>query len=523
MSTVSGRVIRAESRSGIEGLMVTLYAADVEDARVGSVLTGATGAFTLSYDPATFMEASQRSLDLKIVVTAIDSEASLATATRRNASGAEVFILRIAQDVLTAAGVEPARTRASTEDIVAALVASRQRTRQLDDAARRSFTEDIRAERDLRERTVRQMQPFFAALSGAAPRQREPGGRFVAQGGSVHEANRRQMTAAIDRRINNATLTGRIGLSDTQIASLRNESGKLAQQISPEVIETLLKPAQTLLHGLARLDLFRLCRDEPPDECIARLAEPAPETSSEEPVPTPEAEAVPPPLGEADIPQLLRTLTADLKSPESIHSLGVPTRPDIDDVEQSVKAFSLHSGPADVPAFHDFHQVRIAFESVWSELFDDDVVGKGEELYEMLVEVGEDPNAYLFFNDEFVLKPKKKKKKKGKAGGKADNPPEVVPATFEVSPDQWRALPGAYQEALQELAEGIRRVRLMPMAEKLEVLPGIQFTIPVNETELRSREKTVTFLREQGNRILRYANHLGDDAGPSRSLSRNSP
>jgi hypothetical protein len=536
MSAVDGRVVVRETGIGVKGLMVSLYgsapAAESPQAptrdtasrlRIGSVLTGPNGTFHFTYDSATLNSVARQSVDITVVVTAPDTDlhdeedttaGSLAWATRRRAGVAEVFVLRVGREELLAAGIPPPRTEPDTNDTVAKLAASRQRARQLDEATGRFFAEDVRAERDLRQRATQEMGPFLAALSGVSKEQREAGRRFVAQGSSVHEANRAAMRSMIEGRINAASLSGRLGLSDEQASALKDENGRFLQHIEPGVIEALLKPKSLAsLVGLARLDLSRLCSDTPVDDCIKKLQDDEGTEPAEPVVPPDEGTQPNPPapitsMVESDVATLLGRLLTDMAAPESLHTLGEPTRSNLEDVEQSVKAFSLHSGPADVPAFHDFHHVRIAFESVWSELFDADVEGKGAELYEMLVEVGEDPNSYLAFNDGFILKPKKKKKGKKSSGSKADNPPEVVAAMFDIAPEQWRVLPGKYQEELEELAEGIRRVRLMPLTEELEVLPGIKFTLPVNETELRSREKTVAFLREQGNRLIRYADHL---------------
>lgn len=539
MSTVHGRVVLRESGVGVDGLMVSLYGSvpsvgapqapprDTADgSRIGSVLTGPNGGFHFTYDPAAIAGSARQSVDLMVVVTGPDADlqdedataGSLASATRRRAGGAEVFVLRVGLEQLTAAGIEPPRTERDVGEAVEKLDASRQRTRQLDEAAGRFFAEDLKGERDLRRRASREMGPFLAALSGVSKEQREGGRRFVAPGGSVYEANRTVLKSTIEGKINAASLTGRLGLSDAQVMALKDENGNFLQ-IEPGVIEALLKPqALASLLGLFRLDLFRLCNGREVDDCIEELKN---EASAEPPAPivppidgqqpaAPSSNGATPimSLVEADIPTLLGTLVADMTSPESTHTLGVPTRPGIDDIEQSVKAFALHSGPADVPAFHDFHQVRIAFESVWTELFDDNVMGKGEELYEMLVEVGEDPNSYLFDDDDVLIKPKPKKKKSGGSGSKGDNPPEVVAAMFDVTPDQWSVIPEDYRTTLEQLATGIHQVRLLPLTKQVELFGPVTLTVPVDENELRYREKTVSFLREQGNRMIRYADHL---------------
>lgn len=56
-------------------------------------------------------------------------------------------------------------------------------------------------------------------------------------------------------------------------------------------------------------------------------------------------------------------------------------------LKQSVKAFTLHSGPADVTAFHDFYDLQIAFRHVWTELTDPDLREMGVGLFEEMVKL----------------------------------------------------------------------------------------------------------------------------------------
>ena len=49
-------------------------------------------------------------------------------------------------------------------------------------------------------------------------------------------------------------------------------------------------------------------------------------------------------------------------------------------VEDAVDAFSLRKGPAEVPAFYDFHSLQIAFEHVWKILIDEEIVNTAHTL-----------------------------------------------------------------------------------------------------------------------------------------------
>lgn len=57
------------------------------------------------------------------------------------------------------------------------------------------------------------------------------------------------------------------------------------------------------------------------------------------------------------------------------------------DIDKSVNNLSLRGGPADVTSYHDFNTILIAFEHIWTEIFDKSIEGLGKELYNEIVEV----------------------------------------------------------------------------------------------------------------------------------------
>ena len=73
-------------------------------------------------------------------------------------------------------------------------------------------------------------------------------------------------------------------------------------------------------------------------------------------------------------------------SPESQLRYSVPDRSkQITNVHKSIETFELRSGPSDVTSFHDFHNLQIAFEDVWTEMFDAQLADLGKQLYEEYV------------------------------------------------------------------------------------------------------------------------------------------
>lgn len=74
-------------------------------------------------------------------------------------------------------------------------------------------------------------------------------------------------------------------------------------------------------------------------------------------------------------------------SPESQLSYSVPERASQQTQQQEVQTFELRDGPSDVTSYHDFSSLQIAFEDVWTEVFDGQIRGLGEELYREYVKL----------------------------------------------------------------------------------------------------------------------------------------
>lgn len=56
-----------------------------------------------------------------------------------------------------------------------------------------------------------------------------------------------------------------------------------------------------------------------------------------------------------------------------------------DNIDQTISRFKLEGGPADVTAFHDFQELHLALEHVWTELFDQHFIRTGRLAYEKAV------------------------------------------------------------------------------------------------------------------------------------------
>lgn len=88
----------------------------------------------------------------------------------------------------------------------------------------------------------------------------------------------------------------------------------------------------------------------------------------------------------------IERLLGTMDSPE-----GSPSgkRAEQDDIDKSISNFALHKGPADVPAYYDFHSLQIAFDYVWQHAMDEGVIELGTKVIEAIGDLGGDGEAAL--------------------------------------------------------------------------------------------------------------------------------
>jgi hypothetical protein len=66
-------------------------------------------------------------------------------------------------------------------------------------------------------------------------------------------------------------------------------------------------------------------------------------------------------------------------------------RPTAGTVQEQVDHLELRGGPADAPAYYDFHHLQLAFDHVWTEAFDQEVVDRLKDLYREILDLRGDP------------------------------------------------------------------------------------------------------------------------------------
>jgi hypothetical protein len=96
------------------------------------------------------------------------------------------------------------------------------------------------------------------------------------------------------------------------------------------------------------------------------------------------------------ISERVNALMEHMPSPETQPVLVPPDEAELARAKDAIAKFELNSGPSDVTSYHDFNTLRIAFEHVWAEVFDQRLHRLGREIYEtyigVLAEMGLPPD-----------------------------------------------------------------------------------------------------------------------------------
>lgn len=188
-------------------------------------------------------------------------------------------------------------------------------------------------------------------------------------------------------------------------------------------------------------------------------------------------------LNNQKIPDYISRLIDDMPSPDSVLDPSISNkRPNRTMVEDNVDQFSLKKGPADTAAFYDFHTLQIAFDFVWKQLFDEELVNlayKANTIYKG-----------KFGTDITVLGGGKFPIKVDWIGQLQLPIPPVVLQYFAIGNEEWQELSPELQSKLKEIAESIHA-----------------WQYPVIDQYAMKAEKYIQRLTDQGEHIIESVRH----------------
>ncbi len=433
MNTISGRIVVKESGAGIPGLLVIVYDMDPRTGpeevipgadpgltgdpdgasptggdRIGSALTADDGSVRFTFEDSEFQirNPTERRPDLLLMVLAPEepgrdfrsrimySSPSIA----QNAGRTEQFLIRLGTDLLRrfeiavpAAGsiqVEPpknvkerltAREAWSSEVVDGAMAATRQRV----DQHRSRFA-------PFRE----SVGPALRRALSTVPDGLHDPARFVAPGESVFAKSKAIIERGLDDFVNNPQLRTRVPirgivtLTEDEVSELQGQMD--ADGTVPAEAVTAIKER----NASGSVSFFErvgpVCREitEAERECMIALSDLPPAPPNPPPVTGPNLE----PVTEDDIPKFMARLLDTMTSPEEQLQVGLMPTATRASVEQNARDLRFQPSPADVPAFHDFEELQIAFEHVWQEAIHEGVLDIAESAYETIVELGGSPD-----------------------------------------------------------------------------------------------------------------------------------
>jgi hypothetical protein len=438
MNQISGKVLLKETNVGIPDLLVEIYDVDsairpeelifgdgatgvsvappipsvVSQAKLlslGSVPTDGDGRFKLEYEDSEFRwrNPEEKRPDLLLVVRAPEEmdgprDAGILhiSKTRQDASSRESYIIRTPTQKLVAAGLSAPSNLALDEEepetVIQKVRLSVSRQARIKQEVQKIAAEQVATERARVAKVEKQVEKrLIEKLTGVPDRLAERL-NYVRPGEDVEAAMFSAIKKSIEGTINQAPpAKGYLVLSETQAEGFKKD-GKFREDITPEELEPLL-------FGSADNDKRPtfFIRESP-----INLTQPPPlliEGSGNNGGPGTDPRLAAPSDGAAhgsnslaaispeNIPDFVERLIKTMTSPEEAVAFGVKPRSTQETIDNDIGDFLLRSGPADVPAFYDFHSLHIAFDWVWQKAIDEGVIEGAKVLGRQLLDMGGDP------------------------------------------------------------------------------------------------------------------------------------
>lgn len=446
MNQVCGKVFLKETNVGIPDLLVEIYDVDPgtrpeeifrahvptksdptlasaatlgRAKRVVSGVTRDNGSFEFEY------EDSDLRRNLLLIVRApeeMDSESTrnilhFSKDIRQEASSKEVYMIRIPTEKLLAAGLSaPTGVPLDVEEpdaILQKVNLAVSRQVKIKREIQKIAAKQVAAERQRTARIDKAVENRLLEKLTGVPDNLAERLNYVPPGANVEAAMFRTLNKSIEEKINkNRPAKGYIVLSEEQAKKFKKRDGTFRDNIPAAEIKPFLfgsadddqrptfltrenptdvtRPSQPPLAFLER-DIKRdgsnkkANSSKQPNKELSILAVDAPTPSGNKSL-----TVAPEPIADF-VNRLIGTMT----SPEEGLTYGVEARPTQERIETSVKDLKLHSGPADVPAFYDFHSLQIAFDYVWQKAIDEGVIESTKILSQQLQDMGGDPVAAM--------------------------------------------------------------------------------------------------------------------------------
>jgi hypothetical protein len=528
MTTIYGYVKLKETNEPIAGLVVSVYARDMAQAStkaktkvsdpfqlytrsLGSAITNAHGEFRIEFDLKT-SEASkaqgQPELMLAVLAPATTEAANRVAAPspfkrllhwtelpHLGADQSEAFVIRLLDEQLKQFDIRMPRDqiKRTVEQSVARLVEAERDSLRFHTALRVGLA-PMRKELLTRRREITEAAKHFVAPVYATPKAARSQPNWVTFKSTTDQAARYTMEEGLTHIATAAARSpSRVGLNltdDQLVAAGFSEPSRVTVQglkIDHEQLCALLNsrrggPEMVYVRGL--LEARKAAA-----EAEARLREEGPieEETPEEEVPVEEEESA---------LAIRRRVLGQLRDMPVDGLVATGTRAEpltAEELNAMLPSVRLGAGPADVPAFHDFYHLQIAFPHVWTEAFDEELRAQVQQLYEESALLHEDSG--VEFEGGAELEEIKDLRNflseiSGQWGVHYFYPPTTVVEHIGVDGYTWYELTQTARSRLEEIADKIDSTKRYIEAHWLE------------EGEQKREERKIRALKNQADALL---------------------
>ncbi len=483
--SVTGRLSIQETRRPIPGLLVEIVQSGDRPMRLDTVVTGRNGDFASTLDLGVGEDAAYPetlSLGLRVLAPSrVGSDTSGAVlfdaATRLTAAKREVYLIELPSAVLKDAGLDHVLGDTSTQSDRQVKAIEETVTASLGVAEAAS---KVLAARVARKETDRQFLrdtviPKIAHEISTVSQEQATDPRFVADVGKIEATGRavareelkrwRKKSKRGAKALNDVTRSTRLQLDQKVLEALRHDSADdEAVIVMKSDVEAALGVPMNKPSLLERgEDADDICRDKLPGEVCLDGSKDA---SSSDPNDRDPSNGGSGTNADGDaagrnVAFTAGTAIARLMDGPAIAmqdgSAELEPRLASEDVERAIGGVTLLPGPADVPAFHDFTTLQLAFEDVWQEALDDRVFRDVEDAYDRIVNSGLPIDPAAPWNIDYII---------GVLAGieEANNDvPDEVSAQIRISRAEYGVLSPGAQSRLLALAGqmGVTRTALI--------------------------------------------------------------
>lgn len=435
MNKVTGKVLLHETGVGVPNLVVTVYDVDsdtlpqeaiqsrqaslvnfwgrLQGDRLGSVLTDQDGTFVLEYEDK---EVKEERPDLLLFVTAPEAPGldgcspmlHVSCGIRQNAGRIESYLVRLTAEELKKAGVPlpsvPAQSSKGIHepaDVLRSMQLRYARHDKFRELAGQLTADRIRKQRETDAKVAKTFGRIDKLLSPIPESIRESH-HYVPMGADIQQASLASLTKQIEmlhRDDAPIKMTARTFATNDQINALKQADGSFKPSYKAGEFDSVrfgatLEPAKGPPTVLVRVETaFDYCEriSKEAERCLGDGGVEDHPDDDRCPV---EGTVENPAVGEGSALDIPRYVAGLMETPVQNGAMPLPleSRPTQCKIQKQVNDLELRGGPADAPAYYDFHHLQIAFDHVWTEAFDQDIVEKLKELYRGILELGGDPD-----------------------------------------------------------------------------------------------------------------------------------